>query len=401
MGIPAEARRVLRHLINISTPYSYDSPDFALCCPGVEELTENFEADTEDIQYICAQTKTRNIKGFTVGFDLSLKYIQDSRMQKWANRIFRNPPTGLAASCDYIRFNLCEPMFGEDNRYIGVRRKAAVEPSSIGGAATDSMTSALHISGISDPEIGYVTVENPGTENVKFTWTKAELPQPVILIPKDGFVAKEDDKTDNKVEISGTGQPKAAVTVSYTTDKNSTAKSLTDTTVEDDGTWKTSLPLDNIKESVKIKAAATLKDDKGNSSISSDTVEFKVLKKPDPPKITYPKDKDKDISVSPTITGTGISGAKVTVTITPDGGDTSKTFSSNVLASGAWNVDISQKDALEAGKSYKLKANQALNDVKSDDSTEITFTTKAADKTPSSPTAPEDPAKNPSDTPKS
>lgn len=274
MGIPAEGRRIVRHLLNISNPYDYDNPNFALLCPGIEELTENFEPDTEDVQYICEQTKTRNVKGYTVGFDLSLKYIKDSRLQKWADRLLRNPPIGQATSCDYIRFNICEQMFGKDKSYIAVRRKATVEVNSIGGSATDSMTTVLHITAASDPEIGYVTVENSDTDVATFKWAKASANAPIISSPEDGYKA-----IDGQIAIKGYGLPKATVTVSYMTDKNTTMQSLPDAiTVGDDGTWTTTLDAKTKNLTGKITIAATQKDEKNNESISSNTVSVEVPK---------------------------------------------------------------------------------------------------------------------------
>ena len=162
MGKPAESRSLLGHLINVSYPYNYSSPEWELFCQGITELTETFEADTEDVQYICEITKTTNVKGFTVGFDLEIAYVKGEKCQRWVNRIVRVPPTGAATSCDYIRFNKDEIMYGTSNQFIGVRRKAIVYPNSIGGAANESLKTSVHISGTSDPQVGYITVDSSG-----------------------------------------------------------------------------------------------------------------------------------------------------------------------------------------------------------------------------------------------
>lgn len=122
MGQPAEARALVAHLLNVRLPYDYANPDFALLCQGISELTENFEADTEDVQYICETTKTTNTKGYKVGFDLSIGYIKNNKVQKWVNKILRKPPTGSATACDYIRFNKDEVMYGTNNQFIGGAR---------------------------------------------------------------------------------------------------------------------------------------------------------------------------------------------------------------------------------------------------------------------------------------
>lgn len=166
MGQPAEARNLVRHLINVSAPYDFDTPVWALISQGVTELTENFEADTEDVQYIAETTKTVNVKGYTVGFDLEMGYMKGDAIQQYINKIIADPPTGSNTNCDYIRFNLDEQVENKDNVYKAVRRKAVVYPTSIGGAADDVLTSGIHISGTSDPIAGYVTVNN-----ATFTWS--------------------------------------------------------------------------------------------------------------------------------------------------------------------------------------------------------------------------------------
>lgn len=166
MGQPAEARNLVRHLINVSDPYSYDTPTWALICQGVTELTENFEADTEDVQYICETTKTVNVKGYTVGFELEMGYMKNNAIQKYINKIIAQPPTGLNTACDYIRFNVDELVEDTTNVYKAVRREAVVYPISIGGSADDVLTSGIKVSGTSDPIVGYVTVDNE-----TFTWS--------------------------------------------------------------------------------------------------------------------------------------------------------------------------------------------------------------------------------------
>lgn len=74
-----------------------------------------------------------------MGFDLSIGCIKDNKVKKWVNKILRVPPVWAKTAYDYIRFNKDEIMFGTNNQFIGVRRKATVQASSIGGSATDSI----------------------------------------------------------------------------------------------------------------------------------------------------------------------------------------------------------------------------------------------------------------------
>ena len=169
MGKPAESRSLLGHLINVSMPYDYTNPDWALFCQGITELTENCEPYTEEIQYICENTKTTNVKGFTVGFDLEIAYIKGEKVQRWANHIVRVPATGADTACDYIRFNKDEIMYGTNNQFIGVRRKATVYPNSIGGSADESLKTSLHVSASSDNR------KNQKTENISKSFASKRI----------------------------------------------------------------------------------------------------------------------------------------------------------------------------------------------------------------------------------
>lgn len=140
MGQPAESRRLVRHLLNIRRPYSYENPDLRIICQGVTELTETFEAQTNDVQYICETSSTTNVTGYKVSFPLSMGYIKDDPVELWIDWVIKTLPTGAATACDYIRVNTAEEMFGTTNAYIGVRRKGTVQAGSIGGASKDSMT---------------------------------------------------------------------------------------------------------------------------------------------------------------------------------------------------------------------------------------------------------------------
>jgi len=77
MGQPAETRQIVRHLINIRLPYDYDNPDLRLICQGVSELSETFDAQTTDVQYICETASTTNINSYNVSFPVSMGYIKN------------------------------------------------------------------------------------------------------------------------------------------------------------------------------------------------------------------------------------------------------------------------------------------------------------------------------------
>ena len=144
---------------------------------------------------------------FIIKIYLELKYIKNNKIQKYANRLIRKPPTGSNTKCDYIRFNKDEIMYGTNNQFIGVRQQATVYPESIGGAASDSLTTTLNINASSDPEVGYITVSTDSTTVMPtYSWTPATTEVPIITSP-----AENSTVTGTSVTISGTGVAGATV----------------------------------------------------------------------------------------------------------------------------------------------------------------------------------------------
>ncbi len=352
MGKPAESRSLLGHLINVSYPYNYSSPEWELFCQGITELTETFEADTEDVQYICEITKTTNVKGFTVGFDLEIAYVKGEKCQRWVNRIVRVPPTGAATSCDYIRFNKDEIMYGTSNQFIGVRRKAIVYPNSIGGAANESLKTSVHISGTSDPQVGYITVDSSG-ETPVFSWTPATTEVPIIKTPTENSILSGENVT-----VSGLGIVGATIVVYY-----GQGKSTNPVTVNESGVWTTTISSQNLDTNVKIAAIQSIN---GMSSVTSDPVSFTLIKNLEAPVITVPANGATNVELTPTIAGTGRPGATVNVS---DGTNTILTVSVN--SDSTWSGVLS--NSLTAGHEYTINATQTLGTTISSLSSNVSF----------------------------
>ena len=352
MGKPAESRSLLGHLINVSYPYNYSSPEWELFCQGITELTETFEADTEDVQYICEITKTTNVKGFTVGFDLEIAYVKGEKCQRWVNRIVRVPPTGAATSCDYIRFNKDEIMYGTSNQFIGVRRKAIVYPNSIGGAANESLKTSVHISGTSDPQVGYITVDSSG-ETPVFSWTPATTEVPIIKTPTENSILSGENIT-----VSGLGIVGATIVVYY-----GQGKSTSPVTVNESGIWTTTISSSNLDTNVKIAAIQSIN---GMSSVTSDSVSFTLIKNLEAPVITVPANGATNVELTPTIAGTGRPGATVNVS---DGTNTILTVSVN--SDSTWSGVLS--NSLTAGHEYTINATQTIGTTISSPSSNVSF----------------------------
>lgn len=280
MGTPAEHRSILGHLINVSRPYSYSTPDFQLICQGVEGLSEEFEPDTDDIQYICEDTTTRIVKSYTISFELELKYMKNSKIQNWYNEFLRKLPTGSETEIDYIRFNKAETMYGTNNEFIGIRRKATAYPTSIGGEAGDPLTCGMTVSGTGAGEVGYVTIST-SAGHTSYSWTAANTEVPIITeiggvtMPNfyDGTEVSKDTTTTTIVKVKGKGITGGTISVL----KANGEASSTTATVGSDGNWTLDVTYSELAVTDSVYTAAFQQTVSSNSSVTTIPYRFKVV----------------------------------------------------------------------------------------------------------------------------
>lgn len=174
-----EKRSTLGHLLNVSMPFSKTDPVWRLICKGVSELTEEFNPDTDDQQFICEDVKTTILKTYAPSFEVSMGYQKDDLIQYYFDVMSRRLPTGEKTKIEYIRFNKNETMFGTNNQFIGVKFQANVYFSSVGGAGDDYLTSVMNVSATGNPEVGYVSVTDTG-DGPNYTWTAANVEVPFV-----------------------------------------------------------------------------------------------------------------------------------------------------------------------------------------------------------------------------
>lgn len=284
MGVPSEKRAQLVHLLNVSTPYSYDNPDFEILCNGIEELTEEFDAEDEDIQYICETTTTRVISGYTVSMDIEMGYTQSNKIQNWFNNKVRILPTGSELEVDYIRFNKLEPIFGQSNKFIGVRRKATGYPTSIGGSATDPLGCNFTLAGAGDAKVGIVTITENAWGNT-YSWADATTALPYVStiggtainnyhsgVTVDGTITGEGQAQITNVVVTGTGIPSG--TISYM--KSNGDASTTTATVGANGSWSLTVNANELSKSGDIYSIAFKQTSGGVGSVTTVPFNFKV-----------------------------------------------------------------------------------------------------------------------------
>lgn len=281
MGIPAESRSILGHLFNISMPYSYENPVWALVCGGVESLDEEFNPDDDDIQYICEKTKTVNVSGYGISFDIDIKYIKDSQMQFWVDHKIKTLPTGGKCAFDYIRFNKAEQIFGTQDEFIGVRRRGTVYPNSIGGDAGDPLNCNLSIAGAGDGEIGAVKVETING-HPKFTWITANVEIPFvssiggITMPNYYPGVEVSLNNDDEIEVSGSGI--GGYTVSAIKSDGQDSATATTTVELATNSWTLNLnPAELAKDNSNIYSVAFRQSKEGvGASVSGQVFKFKL-----------------------------------------------------------------------------------------------------------------------------
>lgn len=284
MGVPSEKRAQLVHLLNVSTPYSYDNPDFEILCNGIEELNEEFDADDNDIQYICETTKTRVISSYTVSMDISMGYTQNNKIQNWFNNKVRILPTGTELEVDYIRFNKLEPIFGTSNKFIGVRRKATGYPTSIGGSATDPLGCNFTLAGAGDAKVGIVTITTNTWGNT-YAWEDATTSLPYVStigtvdiknyysgVTVKGTIEGEGDNQKINVTVTGTGITNG--TISYI--KSSNGASAITATVGPNGAWSLAVNAKELSKSGDIYTTAFKQTSGGVDSVTTVPFSFRV-----------------------------------------------------------------------------------------------------------------------------
>lgn len=301
MGIPSEKRAQLVHLLNVSSPYSYENYDFEILCNGIQELKEEFEADDDDIQYICETTKTRVISGYKVSMEIEMGYTQNNKIQNWFNNKIRILPTGKDLEIDYIRFNKLEPIFGTSNKFIGVRRKAIGYPTSIGGSSTDPLGCNLTIAGAGDAKVGIVTINENDWGNT-YSWADATLELPHVTKLGSGesgidiknyhagiTVTAEETGTAANVKIYGIGITDA--TIKYITKDGN--ESTSSGTVNASGVWDATVKLDDLAKDANEIYSISFEQIKGTGkSVTTVPLKFKVQAKPNPQPQPQPQQND-------------------------------------------------------------------------------------------------------------
>lgn len=192
MGITPEPRITIQHLLNVTSPYNFDSPDFQLINEGVNSLTEDFNPETETTQYIAERNATNFVKRYAPSISLTTFLVKGDKVNDRIREVINTLPIGGSADTDYVRFNLMDltEQSGTTLKYVGYRRRATITASNIGGEAGDTTEASITLAGKGDVIKGIVTVDTSGAT------------------PSFSFVA--DSSTIATVTFTATGSVKGA-----------------------------------------------------------------------------------------------------------------------------------------------------------------------------------------------
>ena len=356
-----EKRSTLGHLLNVSMPFSTTEPVWRLICKGVDELTEEFNPDTDEQQFICDDVKTTILKTYAPSFEVSMGYQKDDLIQYYFDVMSRRLPTGEKTNIEYIRFNKNETMFGTNNQFIGVRWNANVYFDSVGGSGDEYLTSVMNIAATGTPEVGYISVTDTGNGAI-YTWNKANIEVPFVTSFEYVDPSKQVGQQNVTFTMSGyypgyeipnnvstltvRGQGVSGNTIELKADSGLSA---TDTVVQGAGDWSSTINLSGEG----TKSFAFIQKDNAsptpNQSVNTQAFTFKLPTSiPDPVSVPFVKTIN-SVDTENVNSNTEISGTQFTVTGSGNKGyNISLEKNSNIISAdnvtvdqnGTWSMDV-------------------------------------------------------------
>ncbi len=200
---------------------------------------------------------------------------------------------------------------------------------------------------------GYTDYASLGNYSLTGSAEAFEAAPVEITAPEDGAEVEQ-----SGVEVSGTAEPGAAVTLTAGDDTVGQAE------VDDQGNWTSTLESDLPYGNSTITAQQKV----GDIDVPA-TAEVNVVVPVDAPVISKPEDGDTATTATPSFSGEGIPGATVAVQVAC--GDTTVDGEAQVDDEGAWS--FTPEEELPAGE-CEVTATQTANDVTSSEAGPVSFT---------------------------
>lgn len=159
-------RHKLQHFVDIKMDKTLANPEYHLIGEGVDDMSEEMNAETETTQWINQANGTTDVKSYTPSISVSMQDVdqEDADLIGWINNLVDTLPTGSNALTSYIRVRIK----GEGPTYPAVQLKCAVTIESTGGAAGENVTNSFTLGGVGDLIQGTFNAETK-----KFTATTA------------------------------------------------------------------------------------------------------------------------------------------------------------------------------------------------------------------------------------
>lgn len=177
MSLTPAKRSTIKHLLNVG---SVGTEQYALINEGVTELTEDFNADTEDLQYVAEDSATTVVKRYAPSISLSAVLVEKDgenpdEVNKWISEKVNTLPIGSNADTSYIRFSLLDEVgtgTATQKTYTAYKRNAVVSIGNVGGSAGDNVGMEVELHGKGDQIKGTLTLAITGTgTDQKTTYT--------------------------------------------------------------------------------------------------------------------------------------------------------------------------------------------------------------------------------------
>lgn len=169
MALTPKGRSQLIHLLNVSDT---DTEEWAIINEGVTSLTEEFNPETETLQYIAENSKTIFTKTYGASVTINLSIVSDDKVNDFLRKKVMELPIGDKADVSYIRCCLLDVVSGSTNTYTAYMQPANIAISSFGGEATEYLSAEVVLNARGEATKGTLSVTKGSDNKTVYTFTK-------------------------------------------------------------------------------------------------------------------------------------------------------------------------------------------------------------------------------------
>lgn len=175
MAKTPQIRSTLKHFVNTSDD---GTEKWNFINEGVTDLTEEFNSDTETLQYVGEANKTTFTKSYAPSLSLTMSVVEGDPANEYFRQKVNELPIGSAADTAYVRFNVLDKVTGETDTYTAYKIDGNLAIESIGGSAEDYLGMSVTINGKGTMQKGKakLSVNSSGEATITFTPDTASNP---------------------------------------------------------------------------------------------------------------------------------------------------------------------------------------------------------------------------------